>query len=273
MKRGRLALALALLPTAVRSAPAAKVAEGPVADAVRRGIASGRGAFDHGAWGGLLARHVTDGRVDYAGFRQHRADLDAYLAGVGRADLGSLSRQELLALLINAYNACTVRVILEGASGERLPASIRDLADPWGRKTCALGGESVSLDTIGHGLLRPLFKDTRIHAAVNCASKSCPPLASFAFRGDRVEEQLRERMEAMVNAESHVRVEGRRLLSSKIFDWYGGDFADASWTDAAPSVAAYLLRHARPDFRKKIEALGPSPKTGFLDYDWSLNGT
>lgn len=271
MNWARLAVALALLPSVVCSAPAARVAEGPVADAVRTGIATGHGRFDHGVWDGLVARHVADGRVDYAGFRKDRAALDGYLAAVRQARLATLSGPENLALLINAYNACTVRLLLDG-SGGRLPTSIRDLDDPWGRKSCSLAGEAVSLDTIEHGLLRPLFKDTRLHAAVNCASKSCPPLASFAFRGEAIDAQLQERVEAMVGNGTHVRVEAGRLLVSKLFDWYGGDFTDASWKGAASSVAAYVLRHAGPDLRPKLEALGPAPKLAFLDYDWSLNG-
>lgn len=272
--RGKLAvLLLVLVPVVVCSAPAARVAEGPVVEAVRRGIASGKGAFDHGRWDALLRRHVDEGgRVDYAGLAKDRSELDAYLVAVGSAELAALPGPELLALLINAYNACTAREIVDAAEGGRFPASIRDLSDPWGRKTCAVGGQSLSLDTIEHGILRPIFKDTRIHAAVNCASRSCPALAPRAYRGDGIEEQLREQMQAMVNSEAHVRVEGDRLKLTKIFDWYGKDFTDASFKESASSVGEYVLRHARPELRRRIEALGASPRVEFLGYDWALNG-
>ncbi len=275
MRRGRAGwtLVVALAPAVACSAPVARVAQGPVAAAVQKGIASGRGRFDHARWDGLLRAHVdVAGRVDYAGLAKQRATLDAYLADAGQADLATLSGPEDLALLIDVYNACTVRLILDGATGGRLPASIRDLHDPWKQKACTLGGERVSLDTIEHGLLRPLFRDTRIHAAVNCASKSCPPLAPWAFRGEVIDDQLRERMAAMVASEAHVRVVDGRLVVSRIFDWYAADFTDPSFEEAASSVAVYVRDHAPADVRRRIEALGPAPRLSFLDYDWTLNG-
>jgi hypothetical protein len=249
------------------------VAEGPLAEAVRKGLASGTGRFDHGSWDRLLATHVDrDGGVDYRGFAANRPAFDAYLADLARADPASLPGPELLALLINAYNACTVRLILDGARVGRLPESIRDLPDPWGRQVCTVGGQTVSLDTLEHGLLRPLFRDPRIHAAVNCASRSCPALAPWAYRGDGIEEQLEERMAAMVNDPAHVRVEADRLRLSRIWDWYGGDFVDGSFRRSAPTVPEYVLRYARPELRRQIEALGPRPRVAFLEYDWRLNG-
>jgi hypothetical protein len=254
------------------AAPEAQPARGPAADAVRAGIAGGSKAFDPGRWDALLRAHVdAEGRLDYAGFGKERGSLDAFLAEVARADLSSLGRPELLAVLINAYNACTVRLILDGTREGRWPASIRDLPDPWGRKLCALGGETLSLDTIEHGLLRPLFRDSRIHAAVNCASRSCPPLAPWAYRGGHIDEQLRERLESMIDSDAHVRIDERRLRLSKIFDWYAADFKDPAFLGAAPTIDAYLRRHARPERRRAIEALGPSPRIEWLDYDWSLN--
>lgn len=263
----------ALLPAAACAAPAARVAEGPLADAVRKGIASGRGSFDHDRWNALVVAHVdAGGRVDYAGFQKDRPALEAYLAGVAKAEVASLSGPEILALFVNAYNACTVRVILDGAKDGRFPASIRDLPDPWGRKSCAVGGETLSLDAIEHGILRPIFRDTRIHAAVNCASRSCPALVPWAYRGDKIEEQLKGRMEAMVGSEAHVRVEEGRLRVSSIFKWYKDDFVSGFFKNGAASVAEYVLRYARPDQRRRVEALGPSPRVDHLDYDWSLNG-
>lgn len=264
--------ALLLSPLLAGAAPAARPAQGPAADAVRRGMASGTRSFDHAAWDALLGRLVdAQGRVDYAGFRKQRLALDAYLASLAAADLASLSRAQLLALLVNAYNACTVRLILDGAGGDALPRSIRDLSDPWGRRSCALGGERLSLDTIEHGLIRALFKDSRIHAAVNCASRSCPALQPRAFTGETIDAQLQQAMQRMADSDAHVRLEADRLRVSRIFDWYESDFVDPGFTPHAASVPAYLARFASPDRRRRIEALGPKPRLAYLDYDWSLN--
>ena len=266
------AFSLGGLPAAC-AAPAPKAAVGPAAEAIRRGIASGTRRFDAAAWDALVSRHLgSEGTVDYAGFRRDRGSLDAFLDAVARTELAMLSRAELLALLVNAYNACTVRLILDNARDGAFPG-IRDVADPWGRPICTVGGEALSLDTIEHGLLRPLFLDNRIHAAVNCAARSCPPLAPWAFRGERVDAQLDERMRSMVDSDLHVRIEDGALLVSRIFDWYRADFLpDGGFSNPAPTIRDYLLRHAGPDRRRALEALGPAPKIRFLDYDWSLNG-
>jgi hypothetical protein len=266
------AIALLFSHACAAAAPSARALSGPAADEIRSGIASGNGVFHHSAWDALLSQHV-DGRggVDYAGLREERGKLDAYLAGLASAKLASLGRDQLLALFINAYNACTIRVVLDGAKDGSLPASIRDLPDPWGRKTCAVGGYRLSLDDIEHGIVRPLFKDARVHAALNCAARSCPPLAPRAYEGERVAAQLEDRMDAMVNSPAQVRVERKVLRVSKIMDWYGGDFVASDYADHAPTLVAYLLRHAGPELRRAIEAAGPNPRVDFLEYDWSLN--
>lgn len=259
--------AVLLGATLACAAPRSEPIEGPVVEAVRQGLASGTERFDHTAWDALLREFVgAEGRVDYLGLQARRDELDRYLATVGTADLATLSRPELLALLINAYNACTVRLILDHAGDGDLPESIRDIPSPWKTKLCLIGGKRLTLDEIEHGLIRPLFGDPRIHAAVNCASGSCPRLASWAFTGEMLEAQLEQSMRDMVNSEAHVRVQKGRLEVSKIFDWYGGDFGGSR-----QDVADYVKSFAEPKLLAQIEALGERPKLRFLDYDWSLN--
>ncbi len=244
-----------------------------VADAVARGIASGSGRFDHGDWDRLLHRHVDlEGRVDYRGLLRDGDQLATYLEATARADLAALSRGELLALLINVYNACTVRLVVDATVAGRLPGSLRDLPDPWGRPSCRLGGEGLSLDAIEHGLLRHLFRDARLHAALNCGARSCPRLRSQAFTGPEVDIQLQQAMESMVNQETHVRIEEGTLRLSRIFDWYGEDFRVTEGAGRVDDLRRYLLSFARPELRRRLEALGSTPRIEFLEYDWSLNG-
>ena len=259
--------ALCLGASLACAAPRSEPIEGPVVEAIREGLASGTERFDHAAWDGLLREFVDhEGRVDYLGLLGQRARLDEYLAAIGAADLRTLRRSELLALLINAYNACTVKLILDHAGDGDLPESIRDIPSPWKTKLCLIGGERLTLDEIEHGLVRPLFGDPRIHAAVNCASGSCPRLASWAFTGETLEAQLEQSMREMVNSTDHVRVHNGRLEVSKIFDWYGGDFGGSR-----QDVASYVKSFAAPELLAQIEALGERPKVRYLDYDWSLN--
>jgi hypothetical protein len=265
-------LVLGLPGEPLLAAPRARPATGPLADAVRQGIATGTQDFEHRGWNLLVSTLVSEqGRVDYEGFSVRRHELDWYLASLDQAPIASLHREALLALLINAYNACTVRLILDGVGEGRLPRSIRELRDPWGRRSCRVGGETVSLDTIEHGLIRPFFKDPRIHAAVNCASRGCPRLAAQAYRGEAIDAQLQRAMQDMVNDPGQLRIEGRQLRVSRIFDWYAEDFLDPTFLGSRASILDYIRAFAKPPLRRAIDALGPSPRLGYLDYDWNLN--
>ena len=244
----------------------------PVAEAVARGMASGGGHFDHGLWDRLLRRHVdAEGRVDYRGLVREADRLTTYLGATAQADLTTLSRSELLALLVNVYNACTVRLVVDAHAAGRRPGSLRDLPDPWSRPACRLGGKALSLDAIEHGLLRPLFRDTRLHAALNCGARGCPKLPPRAFTGPEADRQLQQAMESMVNDEAQVRVERGALRLSRIFDWYRADFASPDFQPRASDLPRYLMSFARPELRQRMAALGADPRIEFLDYDWSLN--
>src|SRR5207249_12120471 len=93
----------------------------------------------------------------------------------------------------------------------------------------------------------------------------------WAYDGDRIDAQLEERARSFLSDGKNVRVEGSKLLVSKYFDWYGGDFMAAGWKGAEASVPAYVARYAAPEVRTFIERHHGKPPIGFLEYDWSLN--
>ncbi len=248
-------------------APPAERATGDIAQAMEASLAGGTERFDQAAWEALLSSGTKDGLVDYRFMQAHRAELDAYLARVAGSRLGSLTAGHLEALLINAYNACTVRSILEHPG----VASIRDIPGVWTEKRHRVGGFDLTLDDIEHRLLRPFFRDPRLHFALNCASRSCAPLPSWAYDGDRIGEELDERTRTFLSSPANVKVEGTRLRVSKYFDWYGEDFTAAGWTKSAPSVAAFIAPYAAPDVKAFIDRQGGRPSLVFGEYDWSLN--
>lgn len=247
-------------------APSARPAEGPVAEDVRAALDSGHAAFDHGDWGALLAEGTRAGLVDYRFFQRRRAELDGYLDRIARVDLAELAPRQLEALLINAYNALTIRVILENPD----VSSIRQIDGVWTRLTHPVGGHDLTLDQIEHNLLRPFFRDPRVHFVLNCASLSCAPLPPHAFTAQELKQQLEERTEAFLRDTAHVRVEDGTLLLSRYFDWYGEDFVAADWEARAPTIAEFVARYARPDVAAFIRAT-EDPPIRFLAYDWSLN--
>lgn len=211
-------------------------------------------APDHGTWNSLLQTHVTStGKVNYAGFKRDGAKLDAYLASLSAATPNAeWSRQEAMAYWINAYNAFTIKRILKDYPLK----SITDLdgGDPWKVKWIELGGKKYSLNNIEHDILRPKYKDARIHFAVNCAATSCPPLPNKAFTAENLNSMLQSGTRKFIRNSAYNQTNGD-IKVSKIFEWYGEDFGD---------LRAYL--------NKYLAAPLPADKEiGFKEYDWGLN--
>jgi hypothetical protein len=253
------------------------IAGAALAVALATGAAAADFDHSHGAWDALLGRHVrlADGgrasTVDYAGMARERGALTAYLdalAGVAQPDFDTWKREEQMAFLINAYNAFTVEKILTRYPDLR---SIWDFGrffgNPFKDEFFSLLGARRSLDALEHGMLRPQFRDPRIHYAANCASVGCPMLREEAYVGARLEAQLEEQARRFLSDRSRNRYDeaSGRLQVSRIFDWYAEDFEPR---------ARYFARFAdlladSPAARGRIAA-GDAP-LAFLDYDWALN--
>jgi Protein of unknown function, DUF547 len=231
---------------------------------------------DHAAWTALLRRHVRllrggqASQVDYAGLARDRQPLRNYLAqlsSVTPTDFAGWPAAERMALLINAYNAFTVELVLI-----RYPQldSIKDLGhvlqSPWRKRWIPLLGQTLSLDDIEHERLRPVFNDARIHFAVNCASIGCPMLREEAYVAERLAAQLEEQQQRFLSDRTRNRVADGALQVSKLFDWYAADFK--------PEPAAWLARHAallaNPGVDQAQAAARQLPLR-FLGYDWRLN--
>lgn len=229
--------------------------------------------IDHGDWDRFLSAYVqadSDGlnRFDYRNVSA--ADKDAlrrYIDRLGKVGVGKLNRQEQLAYWINLYNALTVDVVLA-----HFPVkSIRDidispgfLADgPWGKKLIAIDGEDLSLNDIEHRILRPIWRDPRVHYGVNCASVGCPNLLKTAYTGAAVDRMLDAAARGYVNTARGVRVGTDGLTVSSIYVWFRDDFGG---NDQA--VIDHLKRYAAPDLRAALD--GRSSIDAHV-YDWALN--
>ncbi len=237
--------------------------------ALGMGLSTGRQAFaqapDHGLFDRLLKKYVRNGVVEYQGFKQEEAVLDEYLKLLEAVPPDRLTTQEGFAFYINAYNAWTIKLILSGYPGV---GSIKDLGgwfqSPWKKKFCRLKGAVVSLDEIEHGILRPRYQDPRVHFAINCASKGCPPLRSEAYSGARLEEQLDAAAAGFINDSRFNYFQDDTLYVSKIFDWFAEDFKGG--------IEGFFKRHADAGLKTKLELAGSGVRIKYLEYDWSLNG-
>jgi uncharacterized protein DUF547 len=241
-------------------------------------LAAGTQGFDqsHAVWSEVLAACVHDGGFDYAKLKADRTKLDAYLATlqtVTPEQLAGWDQKQRFAFWINAYNAFCIQRVVD----EYPLKSIRKLDGAFGLKTVfdkpfiplrdhhpKGTRDLLALNDIEHEILRKKFKDARLHAAINCASVSCPPLRNEAFTAEKLDQQLTEQMRAFVNdaTRNHIDPEKKELAVSEIFQWFEEDFERD-----AKSVKEFLVRYAPPEKAEFIRGA----KLGHLDYDWDLN--
>lgn len=228
---------------------------------------------DHSGWQRVLSRYVVaspDGVNRFAYGRVSGADKKAlkdYLAGLQAIKVTSLKADEQRAYWINLYNALTVDVILD-----HYPvATIKDISlggglfafGPWKKPLVTVEGRKLSLDNVEHDILRKVWRDPRVHYAVNCASFSCPNLMAKAFTGATLDQMLTQGAHDYVNHARGATVRNGRLYLSRIYSWYRDDFGSNDG-----ELIRHLARYAEPKLKQQLA--GIDSIAGY-DYDWSLN--
>jgi len=229
--------------------------------------------IDHQAWGEFLARYVATGadginRVDYAAVTPaDRARLDADLERLAAVAISGYSRPEQMAYWINLYNALTVQIVLAHYPVD----SIRDIDispglfsnGPWGKKVITVEGEPLSLDDIEHRILRPIWRDPRVHYALNCAALGCPDLQPRPFGAATLGPQLDEAARGFVNHPRGVAIDDGELEVSSIYHWFMEDFGKDD-----RDVIAHLEAYAAPDLARQLHGFASIDDHA---YDWRLN--
>ncbi len=229
-------------------------------------MARAQQCLDEPAYAGLLLRHtrpvedLSAVAVDYAALRAGNADLDAVLKSLDACDPALLpSDKERMAFWINAYNILAIDLVVKNDP----PESIKDIGSffspVWKMPAGTVNGEPVTLHQIEHDILRKMGEPL-IHGAIVCASQSCPALRRTPFTGANLKQELSQQMRIFLrDRRKGVRMDGRVLRLSKIFQWFKGDFKP--YEGVVPFVMTYV------DFDP-----GRKPRLKYFDYDWSLNG-
>lgn len=214
----------------------------------------------------LLNKYVSATGVDYKGLKSEENKLDQYLLELEQVQIKDLSPSHKMAFYINTYNAWTLKLILSAYPKVK---SIKDLGSifksPWKKKIVRINGKTLSLDNIEHDILRPEFKDPRVHFAINCAAKSCPPIRSEPYQGDTLNDQLDEMTTAFINDSKSNYIDGNRLYVSAIFKWFPEDFNH--------DIVDFFLKYARGGLKTELEEKKEWIKIKYLYYNWSLNGS
>ena len=207
----------------------------------------------------LLKKYVTPGGVKYAAWKGNASDLQelkSVVDAIGTANVGSMSKNDQLAFYINAYNAW----ILNEALGKYPTKSVKDTFFTFFTgKRIKVAGQQTSFNSLEKETIRSKFGDPRVHFALNCASKSCPPLQPGVFRGSSLESQMETLGRNFVNSSKGVNYQeaAKTAELSKIFDWYKDDFKDGE------PIAFINKRRSKP--------LPNDVKISYQEYDWSLN--
>ncbi len=231
----------------------------------------------HARWTEVLAANVHGEAVDYKTIKEDRAGLDAYLASLETVmpeEFASWSRSQQLAFWIDAYNAFAMKRVVDAYP----IASIQDLGDgttkvwdqpfiPLGKLFPDAGGDDLTLNDLENKVLRPKFKDARVHAAIHPASRGAPPLLARAFVADKLETQLDEQVARWLGdpARNRFDAQAKKVVVSKIFDLCQDDFVRE-----AGSVRAWLEAHG-PEKDRAWLAAAKDVAIEFQDYSWKLD--
>ena len=226
---------------------------------------------DHAVWDYLLKSYVANGLVDYQGIQKDYLFRE-YLRELGAADPAALNNDdEKLALMCNAYNAFVINGVVSHKINDTVDDFDIDGTGFFDLEEHIFAGKTMSLNDLEHGMIRPLFKEPRIHVALVCAAKSCPAIRGEAYVGARIDQQLEDQSFQFANDKKYVSTnEKNELLLSPILSWYGGD-----WDEKYPA-GGYLawIRDLveDPEMKGKLDSAikGETP-VKFVKYDWTLN--
>lgn len=221
-------------------------------------------SLDHSFWDELTKSHVNDnGFPNYKGFIQDSLKFNRYLDQLtSNHPKESWSSNERKAFWINAYNAFTIKLIVDNYPVETikdLGGGIYRVNTPWDIKFIQIEDKTYHLNDLEHNILRKEWSDPRIHAAVNCASISCPRLMKGAYLAEQLDEQLDRQMKAFIHDTTKNKIGEKEVKLSKLFKWFSGDFKVEHL-----SVIDYINSYSDVKIKK-------SAKVEYFDYDWGLN--
>lgn len=218
----------------------------------------------HDPFDAVLKAHVDNGHVNYAGIEQDARfnDYVAYLATAKPRQLAT--DEEQLAFWINAYNALSIKGIIDGKSPKSLFGRYKFFIST----TYPLAGETTSLDDLEKKIIIP-YDEPLIHFAIVCASASCPKLLSEAYRAESLHAQMQANASTFLNNpnKNQLDVNAKKVRLSKIFKWFKDDFAAKSG-----SVQQYIAPFIN-DVALASKLKDDAFKVKYLKYNWSLNGT
>ncbi|WP_196890744.1 DUF547 domain-containing protein [Aureivirga marina] len=211
-------------------------------------------------WNGELQKYVSNsGNVDYKSWKKSPQKLDVYITYLTKTSPNNWSADKEKAFWINAYNAYTVKLILDNYPLNSITEIKENGKNAWEIPFAKVGGKTYTLNQIEHEILRKKFDDPRIHVGVNCASYSCPQLANYAFTEKNVNSSLEKLMKLFINDSKRNRIATNKAQLSEIFNWFKGDFTKNG------TLVDYINKYSNTK-------LNSNASISYLQYNWNLNG-
>ncbi len=228
-------------------------------------------SVDHGLWQMTLDDYLVEddsgiNLFDYEGV-QGDADprLDRYIESLKEIDPRSLSKSEQMSYWINLYNALTVQLVVRNYPIESITELGQSIifTGPWDDDIVEISGKTLTLNDIEHRILRPVYKDHRIHFAVNCASIGCPNLGSVVYTADNLEQLLSQSAKKFLSHPRGLIWRQDKLLLSQIFEWFQEDFGSSE-----KQMLITISQYAGAEDAARLRRF-----SGEVDYiyDWKLN--
>lgn len=223
---------------------------------------------EHALFTAVLQTHVRDGRVDYAAIARD-ARFSAYLEALQATDPQALPENHRLAFWLNAYNAFTIKRVIDQYPTKSLMNKFAYLLrqSDFHKKFIVIHGHKYSLNDIEHRIIRPM-RDPRIHFALVCAARSCPLLRNEAYVPERLDAQLDDQARVFITDTTKNRFDfqNNEAYLSAIFDWFAEDFEKTG-----RSVLEFVARYLPSDDAAALQQRHQSFKIRYLPYDWRLN--
>lgn len=203
----------------------------------------------------FFKKNVSNGKVRYASIKSNPTELNALVKQVENYSLAGKNSSTKKAFYLNAYNIMVIKGIVSKFPVQG-PMKIAGFFDKVKRK---VAGKMITLNALENNIIRPTYKDARIHFALVCAANGCPKIANYAFTPAKVDSQLTALTKKAMNDTYFIRFSGNKVQYSQIFDWYKQDFLNE-----AKSIVEFINKYRTTKLPAKV-------KTGTYTYDWKLN--
>lgn len=201
---------------------------------------------------------TSDGKVHYKKLSQHDQPFKELTGMIARSSNSEkLEGDELKAFYLNAYNILAIKQVVNQYPIQS-PKDVKGFFDGIKHK---VAGEKMSLNQLEKQTLFQKFPDARLHLALVCAAKGCPPLWNHGFYAKKLDQQLDQQTKRALMDQDFIRVKPEERIAeiSKIFQWYKKDFlAEAN------SILGYINKYRQ----KQLPA---DTRIRYYEYDWTLN--